>query len=141
MRVLICGGREWSNVRETYAYLDRLHKRLGISCVIEGDAPGADRMAGFWARKNRITNKKYPANWAKDGKAAGPRRNQRMLDDGKPELVIAFPGGAGTRDMMDRAERAGVHVVRFPDLAERDPAPNDAAHGRGDSAGPTQSHT
>jgi hypothetical protein len=38
-----------------------------------------------------------------DGRAAGPRRNQRMLEDFRPDLVVAFPGGRGTAYMVRRA--------------------------------------
>lgn len=117
MRVLVCGGRDFGNAKWLYAVLDDLKKREVVDCIIEGDAPGADRMAGYWAKKNRIDLKIYPANWAKEGKAAGPRRNQKMLDNGKPDLVIAFPRasgeyGDGTLDMIARAENSGVTVFR-----------------------------
>lgn len=39
---------------------------------------------------------------------AGLRRNQQML-----ESRIAFPGGAGTQDMISRARRAGVPVMQY----------------------------
>jgi hypothetical protein len=48
--------------------------------------------------------------WDELGKKAGPLRNQRMLDEGKPDLVVAFPGGGGTKDMVRRAVKAGVSV-------------------------------
>ena len=44
------------------------------------------------------------------GKKAGPLRNQRMLDEGKPDLVVAFPGGGGTKDTVRRAVQAGVII-------------------------------
>ena len=34
-----------------------------------------------------------------------------MLDDGKPDMVVAFPGGRGTEDMMRRARNAGIRVI------------------------------
>ena len=34
-----------------------------------------------------------------------------MLDEGKPDLVIAFPGGKGTADMARRAREAGIEVI------------------------------
>jgi predicted Rossmann-fold nucleotide-binding protein len=33
-----------------------------------------------------------------------------MLSEGKPDLVIAFPGGRGTADMIRQAKEAGVPV-------------------------------
>ena len=52
----------------------------------------------------------YPANWKKHGRAAGPIRNKQMLEEAKPDLVIAFPGGAGTANMVKQAREAGVKV-------------------------------
>lgn len=53
----------------------------------------------------------FRANSRKHGRAAGPIRNQQMLDEGKPHLVVAFPGGTGTADMVRRAQAAGVLVL------------------------------
>lgn len=110
-RVLVCGGRDYADANRLYGVLDELHRKQGISCVIEGNARGADRMAGYWARKHRIDNLKFPADWATSGKAAGPIRNRQMLEEGRPDLVLAFPGGRGTADMVRQAKAAGVSVV------------------------------
>jgi hypothetical protein len=48
------------------------------------------------------------ADWEKLGRSAGPIRNQAMLDEGRPDLVVAFPGHHGTADMVRRARAAGV---------------------------------
>lgn len=74
-------------------------------------------MAGYWARKRGLTNRKFPANWDAHGRAAGAIRNKQMLLEGKPDLVIAFPGGRGTADMVRRAQEAGV-VVRYVNLVD-----------------------
>lgn len=111
MRVLVCGGRNYADTEKMYAFMDRIHKDLNITTVIEGDARGADRMAGYWARKNKIDNLKFPADWDKHGRAAGLLRNKQMLEKGKPDLVIAFPGGRGTANMVFIAREAGVEVV------------------------------
>jgi hypothetical protein len=108
MRVLVCGGRDfkdWDLLSEELTYL------LGeIDVIIHGGAKGADRLAGDFAFAAGITEEVYLAKWDEHGLAAGPIRNQRMLDDGKPDLVIAFPGGKGTADMVRRARAAGVEV-------------------------------
>jgi hypothetical protein len=95
-----------------YRYLDRLRREIPIDVIIEGDARGADRIAGYWARRSKIDNLKFRADWSAHGNNAGPIRNQRMIDEGKPDLVIAFPGGKGTRDMIAKAEAAGIEVVK-----------------------------
>lgn len=84
-----------------------------ITAIIHGGASGADTMAHRWAGMIAKPVDVYPASWCKHGRAAGPIRNQQMIDDGKPDLVIAFPGGKGTADMVRKAEAAGIPVQRY----------------------------
>lgn len=88
--------------------LDKLHPTP--ECLIAGDASGVDDFAVEWAFVNGIAAAKWYACWDKFGKAAGPIRNAAMLKFGKPDLVLAFPGGAGTADMVKKARTAGVEV-------------------------------
>lgn len=97
--------------------------------IIHGDATGADRAAAEWAAVNWVDSRPYPAEWSNitrhgarvvrraDGTlydaCAGNVRNQRMLDKEHPILVIAFPGGSGTADMIRRAKLQGVPVKEF----------------------------
>ena len=115
MRVIVCGGRDFGGNRFDASLLthtmNKLHRRELITAVIEGDARGADRMAGLWARKLGITNLKYPAKWAKYGKAAGIIRNQAMLAQSAPDFLVAFPGGRGTADMVRIARNTGLLVL------------------------------
>lgn len=110
MRVLVCGGRDFTDKILLEFTLDQFKKWNQIDCIIEGDARGADKLAGYWARKNKIDNIKFPARWDLYGNAAGPIRNQLMIDEGKPNIVIAFPGGTGTQDMCERADQANITV-------------------------------
>lgn len=91
--------------------MDELHSKTPISEVIAGGADGADSLGAEWAAERKIYVRIFEADWAKLNRAAGPIRNQRMLDEGKPELVVAFPGGNGTADMIGRAHKAGVAVL------------------------------
>src|SRR5579862_5361869 len=110
-RVLVCGGRNYVDRKRVYEVLDLAHRANPSVLLIHGDAPGADTRADDWAYDRRVRVKKYSADWDTFGNAAGPMRNPRMLDDGKPHVVIAFPGGKGTTDMREQAERANVPVV------------------------------
>lgn len=112
MRVLVCGGRAFANYEWLEKELDRLHRHHRFTVLIHGAARGADALAERWAFYNRVDIEKYPAMWAKHGnKKAGPIRNTQMLQEGKPELVVAFRGGAGTKDMVRKARAAGVPVI------------------------------
>lgn len=112
MKVLICGGRQFTDTIFVHTELDRLHARYNFDSVIEGDARGVDRIAGEWARSRGINLIEFPANWKDEGRHAALIRNERMLYEGKPDLVIAFPGGGGTSHTCWKAEQAGIDVIK-----------------------------
>lgn len=109
-RVLFCGSRDWTNERRIGFALDMLRPRV----VIEGEARGADLLARKQAELRGIEVLPFPAKWKEYGKAAGPIRNKQMLDEGKPDLVVAFHASLGeskgTADMVARARKAGIPV-------------------------------
>lgn len=111
MRVLVCGGRDFTNYDCVNRILSKLHNDTPITTIISGRARGADALGEKWATERAIQIAGYPANWNRDGKAAGPIRNQQMLDEGKPDLVVAFPGGSGTIDMWRRTIKSGFKGI------------------------------
>jgi YspA, cpYpsA-related SLOG family len=113
MRVLVCGGRDFSDRKLAFDTLDDLFHHEVVDCIIEGDARGADRIAGAWAKERHIDLRLFPADWQKYGRSAGSIRNKQMLDEGKPDLVIAFPGGHGTANMIKQSKQAGVRVIQI----------------------------
>ena len=110
MRLLVCGGRDFRFGPMTEKAFYGFCAKHGVSEVIHGDYDGADREAAALAEHAGLKAIPFPADWTKFGLAAGPIRNQRMLDEGKPALVLACPGGRGTADMIQRARKAGVPV-------------------------------
>ena len=116
-RVLMCGGRDWIQRDTTFRLLDEYLLSNPISVVIHGAARGADTLAHEWAQSRGIPVMPFPVTsqeWQTIGRSAGHVRNQRMLDQGKPDVVIAFPGGNGTRGMKQKARHARVPVVEMP---------------------------
>jgi hypothetical protein len=131
MRVLVCGGRTFGivipdtppeEIEAERERADRERRALdvalspylrdsGTHLIIHGAAPGADSVAARWAERHDVPALAFPAKWKKHGKAAGPLRNAQMLAEGRPDIIIAFPGGKGTADMKSRARAAGVQVV------------------------------
>lgn len=115
-KVLICGGRD-CNEHKVMAWLEahfvdvlvERGLRLQPLTIIVGGARGADNGGLLWALAEGHKVEVYKADWAKNGKAAGPIRNQRMLNE-RPDLVIAFAGGRGTFDMVARSSAAKVPV-------------------------------
>ncbi len=85
MKVLICGGRDFTDAGFIHAELDRLHAQYGFRTIIEGDARGVDRIAGEWARARELELIEFPADWKNEG------RHAALLNEGKPDLVVPFP--------------------------------------------------
>lgn len=107
LRVLVCGGRDYTDADTLYAALDALPQPL---IIIHGAARGADTLAGLWAESRSQPQMPFPARWSEYGRAAGIYRNIEMLESGEPDLVIAAPGGRGTAHMVKIARAAGVQV-------------------------------
>lgn len=110
--VLVCGGRDYTNKRHVDRTLDDLHAVYGIAKIVHGAYRGADRLAKQWAISRNIPEQGYPAAWGIYGPAAGPLRNAYMLEAEHPDLVVEFPGGDGTADMVEKATAAGITVFR-----------------------------
>jgi len=119
MRILVCGGRDFSDrnfIFKTLAklYLDEWNDLVDSSgenlTVIAGKAKGVDTFAEQWAKCSGFNFLGFPALWKLHLNSAGPIRNQQMIDEGKPDLVVAFPGGKGTANMISKAKKAGIPV-------------------------------
>ncbi len=116
MRVLVCGGRDYFDKQTVFYTLDELHAKEPISLLIHGACPvghgGADMLAEQWAKDREISYLGDPAKFQKQGRSAGPIRNQKMIDAWRPDLVVSFPGGSGTADMVKKALAAGITTQR-----------------------------
>jgi YspA, cpYpsA-related SLOG family len=138
VRVLVCGDRRWTTcpacgrneeVHDTgcveqrrhpgrdavYRVLDALLGEHGPLAIIEGEAKGADQTAARWARERGQGLLPFPADWRRYGRGAGPVRNRQMIEEGRPQMVVAFhsdiTNSRGTADMVRQAEKAGIPVT------------------------------
>lgn len=113
-RIVCCGSRNWQDYHRIRHELGRIQMNGRIARVIHGDCRGADRLAAAAALRMGIPVTAWPALWREYGAAAGPLRNQQMLDEESPTLVLAFhddiENSRGTKDLARRAEKAGVPV-------------------------------
>lgn len=134
-RLLVCGGRDYGYIS---AERQHIHNQLlltfnlnasgGKMILIHGAATGVDTTAAAWAKVRGLEVWAFPADWSNTDRpgavvrrtrsghlydaAAGGARNYQMLREGRPDMVLAFPGGKGTADMVRRARLAGVKVVK-----------------------------
>jgi len=117
MKLLVCGDRDWPWTYKQ-AILDILRTLTSPGdIIIHGACRGVDLIAKQCAKELGLEERGYPADWNRYGLAAGPIRNQEMLDKERPDLVLAFHPdlsmSKGTRDMVQRAKNAGVTVRWF----------------------------
>lgn len=131
-KVIVCGGRDFgwkenANRQKTIdeEQVDYMFRKLDLVkqatediierklVIIQGEARGADSWAKKWAELNNVDIEPYPADWNNKGKSAGYIRNKQMLDEGKPDLVVAFKGGRGTAMMIELARNANVPVKEY----------------------------
>jgi len=109
MRVLICGSRDFNDFAAIKRVIDSLNDD---DIVIHGAARGADSIAEFLAQKRGLKVLAFPAQWDKYGKAAGPIRNQQMIDEGKPDRAYAFytdkAKSKGTKNMVKLLKKARI---------------------------------
>lgn len=126
MKVLIAGSRSWSDythIRQVMDDVMDMQVEIGdpITEVISGTASGADQLGERWAAARNLTISRYPANWNRDGRAAGYIRNKEMVDslDPKCDMVVVFWDGEsrGSQHTITLSETKGVcHRVVTPNM-------------------------
>ena len=118
MKTIIAGIRDYIPREIDTNYLDQ--EKYQITEVVCGCASGADEFGRRWAVANNIPVKKFPADWDRYGKSAGPVRNGQMAR--YAERLIAFWNGTsrGTKNMIDQATKNGlrVTVIRIDEAAD-----------------------
>lgn len=116
MRVIVAGGRDFTDRGMVFTALDGLHRETPITVLVHGGCRGADSLADDWANSRAVSISIFPADWKHSSRKAGPLRNQAMVDAGA-DMLLTFPGGRGTADIERRAEKAGIQCVDGCDLA------------------------
>lgn len=121
VKAIICGGRDYRNRERVFKILDAAVERLGVDAIVQGGQIstdpetgakfGADWLAKSWAIQRALQCETFYADWTGLGRAAGPIRNGKMLGSGA-ELCIAFPGSAGTENMVAQATEKGLRVIK-----------------------------
>jgi predicted polyphosphate/ATP-dependent NAD kinase len=119
MRFAVTGGRDYQDYDTVVRALEKLPEG---AVMVNGAARGADSLAATVWRGWGGPVEEYPADWSKLGRAAGHARNREMLNSGI-DLLIAFPGGKGTENMVDICFKAKVPVVQVGRYSDYPPPP------------------
>lgn len=63
MRLLVCGGRDYDDFRKMTEILNEFRDKRIISIIIHGNARGADKLAGMWAKQKGVHTAVVDALW------------------------------------------------------------------------------
>lgn len=108
-RVLVFGSRNWPAHTVIGFDMANLKKAIGDYTLVHGAAAGADTFADDYAQYLRLEIDPFKADWVTHAKAAGPIRNQKMLDSGLDYAMgYVFNDSKGSADMAGRLRKAGV---------------------------------
>ncbi|MBR4073078.1 MAG: DUF2493 domain-containing protein [Clostridia bacterium] len=113
MRIVIAGCRNYNNYQEAKEYIDyclsNIRKGNNI-IIVSGCASGADAIGERYAQENGFRIEKFPADWEKYGRNAGPKRNEQMAE--VSDYVICFwdEKSRGTKSMIDCAVKCGKPI-------------------------------
>jgi len=121
INVVVTGGRDFNDAAFVNRVLDdiRPFRIFHGACGVDADKQdwrklkGADKLANDWAISRGVFVLGVPAAWSRLGLRAGPVRNKRLITDYLPNLVIAFPGGNGTRNLISHAEHYGTRIIAY----------------------------
>lgn len=120
MRLLVCGSRDWQNKDLIKQEIQSLMQGNQIEVIIHGGCRGADLLSADVAKELSIPTEEYPADWNAHDRSAGPKRNQQMLDEGKPNFVLAFHDNIdqskGTKDMVLRSKKSSIPFKVVKDI-------------------------
>lgn len=112
MKLIVAGGRDYRLTEEDKDFLDRVHRELRITQVVEGGCTGADTGGNYWAKSVGLPVATFAISreeWSRVGPSAGPKRNHKMAQyatEGGPDTpaaLVLFPGGSGTQSMFNVA--------------------------------------
>lgn len=108
LRIIVAGCRDFHDYEFVKRTLDFIFEKDKPETVLSGGANGVDALGERWARENNIPVRVCPADWNKNGKAAGPIRNAFMAS--KADGLVAFwdKKSRGTGNMIDIATKRGL---------------------------------
>lgn len=125
MRLILCGGRHFDDAALIERQLDQVHAQYNITVLIHGGLPAIGTPAEVWARRHTVHVVRYPANWQLLGKQADDIRNRFMLEDARPDFLLALPGGRHTHSLVQIAQQMNIGIIH----ADEDPHHKTASMG------------
>ena len=113
-RVVIGGCRGYSDYEFFKSRIDEILKNEKDKIIIiSGHCSGVDLMGERYAAENGFEVAIFLPEWEKFGRAAGPIRNEKMVECA--DLVVAFWDGRsrGTKSLIKYAQSRKKEVIKI----------------------------
>ena len=113
MKLIIAGSRDITLTCACRAVEGALEKTgwcHAITEVVSGASGNVDKIGEFWAELMELPIKRFPADWDKHGKAAGPIRNRAMAEYADALIAVWDGESKGTANMILEMHRQGKPV-------------------------------
>lgn len=110
MRVIIAGGRDFSNYDLLVEKCDYFLQDQDNITIISGGARGADDLGERYAEQKGYEIDRFPANWGKYGKGAGHIRNKQMAEHADGLMLFWDGKSRGSKNMLEIAKNLGLKV-------------------------------
>ena len=111
MKVIVAGGRNFQDYEVVKKAIEE--STYTITEVVCGCATGVDSLGERWANENNITISKFPADWNKHGRAAGPIRNQKMAEYAEGLIAVWDGESRGTKNMIMQGNNKHMDVFIY----------------------------
>ena len=113
MKTIVAGSRNIFSYKDVAKAI--LDSGFTITELVSGQGTGVDRLGEAWAMENKITIKKFPANWDKFGKAAGPKRNEEMSCYAEALIAVHRKNNLtpGTANMIMNAKNKNLKIFVY----------------------------
>ncbi len=122
MRVAVCGGKDFLAMHLISAVLFKVHRANHITELLIGNSRGVDEIVNDWAARTGIPVRHINSDWLSYGEDADDVRNQLIIDE-RPDIIVLFPGGKRTNDLLNKAITAGhKNVLHVDPTRKRRPA-------------------
>lgn len=109
-KIIIAGGRDFNDYELLLNSVWPILKGNTNIEIVSGCASGADKLGEKFAESFGLPISKFPADWNKHGRSAGPIRNKKMAEYAN-ELIAFWDGKSkGTKNMIETANKMGLIV-------------------------------
>ena len=111
MKIIIAGSRNFTDYQKLKTECDQfLQDHKNIEIVSGGHYKGADKLGIEYANEKGFDLIKFPAEWNKFGKAAGPKRNKEMAKYADALIVFWDGKSKGTLNMINLAKEEALKI-------------------------------